>query len=279
MKSVNSKVKAKNLKIKRLEDILRKAQRVVVAYSGGLDSAFLLKVAMDTIGRDNVIAVTARSETYPESEYREARALALRLGARHITINTNELAIWRFKENPVDRCYYCKRELFKKLDTLRKMYNMSHVMDGTNFDDMKDIRHGRKAAVELGVKSPLLEAKIGKRDIRELSRKLKLPTWDKPSFACLASRFPFHSAISKAGLGRVGASEEFIRSLGIRQVRVRHHGDIARIEVAPADFRKLVAHAKCIASRLRKLGFVYVSMDMMGYRTGSMHEVGSGDRI
>lgn len=259
-------------KVDRLRKILRGMGRVVVAYSGGLDSTFLLKVAIDALGKENVIAVTARSETYPVSEYKEARMLATRLGARHITILTKELAIRNFKENPVNRCYYCKKELFKKLDGLRKKYGMSYVLDGTNFDDLKDVRHGRKAAAELGIGSPLLEAKMGKSDIRKLSKKLKLPTWDKPSFACLASRFPFHSTISKKGLNRVGAAEDFLRSLGIRQIRVRAHGEIARLEVLPQDFRKLISSRDLIVRKLKQLGFIYVSMDLRGYRTGSMHE-------
>jgi len=259
-------------KFESLKRNLRRLGKVVVAYSGGLDSTFLLKVAIDTLGRENVIAVTARSETYPMAEYKEARSIAERLGARHITINTNELAIQGFKDNPVDRCYYCKKELFKKLDVLRKKYNMAYLLDGTNFDDLKDVRYGRKAAKELGVRSPLLEAGLGKSDIRTLSRKMNLPTWDKPSFACLASRFPFHSTISRNGLARVGSAEEFLRAMGIKQFRVRSHGDIARIEVLPSDFSKLIANRNRVSTEMKKLGFVYVAMDLSGYRTGSMHE-------
>lgn len=259
-------------KIDRLRRILRGLGRVVVAYSGGLDSTFLLKAAIDTLGRENVLAVTARSETYPEAEYKEARRLAKKLGARYITIVTRELAIRNFKENPVNRCYYCKRELFKTLDGLRKKYKMAYVLDGTNFDDLKDIRHGRKAALELGIKSPLLDAKIGKSDIRKFSKRLKLPTWNKPSFACLASRFPFHSTITKEGLTKVGAAEDFLRRLGIKQVRVRSHSAIARIEAFPQDFQKLLLNRDRITRELKKLGFVYVAMDLAGYRTGSMHE-------
>ena len=151
---------------------------------------------------------------------------------------------------------------------------MSYVLDGTNYDDLKDIRYGRKAASELGVRSPLLEARMRKSDIRKVSKMLKLPTWDKPSFACLASRFPFHSIISKKGLNRVGAAEDLMRSLGLRQVRVRSHGDIARIEVLPSDFRKVVSKNKLVSKCFKRLGFTYVAMDLVGYRTGSMHEAG-----
>lgn len=259
-------------KIDTLRKVLRGLKRVVVAYSGGLDSTFLLKAAIDALGRDNVLAVTARSEMYPAREYIEAKKIARSLGARHLTINTKELAIRNFKENPVNRCYYCKMDLFKRLDAIRKEHGMMRVLDGTNVDDLKDIRHGRKAARQLSVKSPLLDAKIGKDDIRSYSKELGLRTWNKPSFACLASRFPFHTAITKGGLRSVGASEEYLRGLGISQVRVRAHGPVARIEVAPSDFAKLVSRSQDIVTRLRRAGFAYVAMDLAGYRTGSMHE-------
>ena len=259
-------------RLKRLKKILLKMEKVVVAYSGGLDSAFLLRVAIDTLGRANVLAVTARSETYPASEYREAKAIARTLGARHMTIATRELAIKNFKHNPVNRCYYCKRELFRSLDALRKRQGMRFVLDGTNRDDLKDVRHGRKAARELGVRSPLLEAGIGKEAIRSYSKKLCLRTWNKPSYACLASRFPFHSAITKKALVKVGRAEEYIRALGVGQVRVRSHGPIARIEVLPADFSTIFSLNALITKRLKSLGFTYVALDLAGYRTGSMHE-------
>jgi len=259
-------------KLKKLNLILRKLQRVVLAYSGGLDSTFLLKVSIDALGKNNVLAVTAQSETYPLSEYREAIRIAKRMGARHLTIKTEELKIENFKSNPVNRCYYCKRELFKKLDDIRKKRGMNHVVDGTNFDDLKDIRYGRKAAAELGVRSPLLEAKIGKKDIRKFSKKMSLPTWDKQPLACLASRFPFHSDIAEKDLRRVDAAETYLRKLGFKQVRVRIHGSIARLELAQKDLSKAVKLREAITRGLKKLGFVYVSLDLAGYRTGSMHE-------
>ncbi|MDD3905227.1 MAG: ATP-dependent sacrificial sulfur transferase LarE [Candidatus Omnitrophica bacterium] len=258
--------------LKRLESILQKLRRVVVAYSGGLDSAFLLKTAVDTLGHDNVLAVTARSETYPVSEYREALRIAKAMGAWHLTMDTGELAIKNFKSNPVNRCYYCKKELFKKLDGIRKKYGMDYLLDGTNYDDLKDIRHGRKAAVEFGVRSPLLEAKMTKSDIRRYSKRLGLSTWDKPSFACLASRFPFGSEIKREWLSRVDEAEEYLRGLGFRQIRVRVHGKTARLEITRNDFARVVRLSETIVARLRKLGFVYVSLDLAGYRTGSMHE-------
>lgn len=245
---------------------------VVIAYSGGLDSTFLLKAAVDILGKDKTLAVTARSETYPNSEYRKAKRLAKNMGARHITISTKELELDNFKRNPVNRCYYCKKELFKKLDDIRRKRKLGHVLDGTNYDDLKDIRHGRKAARELGVKSPLLEAGMGKRDIRKFSRELKLSTWDKPSFACLASRIPFHNNINSSDLKRIDEAEAYLRKLGFKQVRVRLHKNIARIEVEKKDLAKAVKQGSIIAKKLKKLGFVYSTLDLEGYRTGSMHE-------
>ncbi|MFA6321453.1 MAG: ATP-dependent sacrificial sulfur transferase LarE [Candidatus Omnitrophota bacterium] len=259
-------------KIKKLKNFLIGMGRVVVAYSGGLDSTFLLKAAVDTLGRENVLAVTARSQTYPVSEYREAVKVARLIGARHLTIDTDELNIKHFRANPVNRCYYCKKELFKKIDGIKNEYGMKYVLDGTNHDDLKDVRHGTKAAMELKIKRPLLEAGITKADIRRFSKALGLPTWDKPSFACLASRFPFNSRIDEDGIKKVGEAEEYLRKLGFKQVRVRMHGDIARIEMLPADFGKAVRFSKEITVKLKRSGFVYVSLDLAGYRTGSMHE-------
>ncbi len=259
-------------KIDRLKEILRGMKRVVVAYSGGLDSTFLLKAAIDTLGKDNVLAVTARSETYPVSEYKEAVAIAKGFGAKHVTINTRELSIKNFRSNPVNRCYYCKKELFKRLNAIKKRYGMKYVVDGTNLDDLKDIRHGSKAAEEEDVKRPLLEAKITKNDIRKLSKDLELPTWDKPPFACLASRFPFNDRITISGLKRIEEAEGCMRRMGFNQVRVRLHGETARIEVTENDLSLGVKLKERIIKELKGLGFIYVTLDLEGYRTGSMHE-------
>lgn len=259
-------------KLRRLKHILKDLDSVVVAYSGGLDSAFLLKAAIDTLGEDNVLAVTARSETYPLSEYKEARAIAKRFGAKHLTINTRELDIKNFISNPVNRCYYCKKELFKKLNAVKDRYGMEHVVDGTNLDDLKDIRHGSKAAGEEGVKRPLLEAEITKDDIRKFSKNLRLPTWNKPSFACLASRFPFNERITIAGLKKIEEAESRMHRMGFRQVRVRLYGNTARIEV-PGNSLSLGLKLKDkIVRALKDIGFVYITLDLEGYRTGSMHE-------
>jgi uncharacterized protein len=262
----------KNEKLKKLKTILKDLKSVVLAYSGGLDSTFLLKFAVDTLGKDKVLAVTARSETYPASEYKEAKNLARSIGARHITIDTEELKMKEFRSNPVNRCYYCKKELFGRLASLARENEKNFVLDGTNFDDLKDTRYGRKAAAEFGVRSPLLEAKIGKSDIRKASKALGLSTFDKPSFACLASRIPFGHKIAIDGLAKIEKAEDFLRTLGFRQVRVRLHADIARIEVIKAEFGRAIKNRDKIIENLKRLGFVYVTLDMAGYRTGSMHE-------
>ena len=262
-------------KLEKLRSLLLKLKRVVVAYSGGLDSAFLLKAAVDTLGKDNVLAVTARSETYPLSEYEEAKIMAKRFGAKHLTINTKELSLENFRSNPVNRCYYCKKELFKKLNGIKKRYGMKYIVDGTNLDDLKDIRHGSKAAAEEGVKRPLLEAGITKDDIRNFSKKLQLPTWDKPSFACLASRIPFGNRITIEALERIDKAEEIMRRIGFRQVRVRCHNTIARIELPRNDLKLGLKLKDSIANQLKRLGFIYITLDLEGYRTGSMHEKSS----
>ncbi|MBI4974991.1 MAG: ATP-dependent sacrificial sulfur transferase LarE [Candidatus Omnitrophica bacterium] len=263
-----------NSKLVKLKNILKSLKSVVVAYSGGVDSTFLLKAALEALGRDNVLAVTARSETYPASEYKDACRLAKDLGARRITISTEELKIENFKANPVNRCYYCKDELFGKLKGLAAKYNLSYVVDGANADDLKDIRYGMQAARVLGVRSPLLEAKITKSEIRKFSKALKLPTWDKPSFACLASRFPFYDNITKENLDRIDRAESFLRRLGFKQVRLRLHKDIARLEFYKADFKRLLNEniRDRIVRKLKGLGFKYIALDLEGYRTGSMHE-------
>ena len=259
-------------KSEKLKNILKGMKSVVVAYSGGLDSTFLLKVALDSLGRQNVLAVTARSETYPEAEYKEAARMTKMIGAKHVTIRTKELEIKNFKSNPVNRCYYCKKELFKRLDGLKKARKMNYLLDGTNYDDLKDVRYGKFAAKELGVRSPLLETKLTKADIRRYSKRLNLPTWDKPPFACLASRLPFHNKITAKDLKRIDEAESYLRNLGFKQVRVRLHKDIARLELSPKDQSKAVKLRDKITDKLKKLGFIYVTMDLAGYRTGSMHE-------
>ena len=260
-------------KYARLKKNLADMKRVLVAFSGGVDSTLLLKAAADVLGPE-VLAVSAASETYPPREIREAERLAGQLGVRHRVIHTLELKNPAFTRNRPDRCYHCKRELFTKLKKLAAAESIPFVLDGQNKDDRSDYRPGSRAARRLGVRSPLQEAGLTKADVRRLSRRLKLPTWDKPALACLASRFPYRVSIDRQGLTRVGAAEEFLLGLGVRQVRVRHHGRSARIEVEPRDIGRLARPAlrDRIARRLKALGYLYITLDLEGYRTGSLNE-------
>ncbi len=257
-------------KLDSLKKIIKDTGGAVVAFSGGVDSTFLLKVASEVLG-DKVIAVTANSETYPKRELEEAELFARTQGIKHIVIETLELEIAGFADNPPDRCYYCKHELFSKLIGIAKDNGMGFVLDGSNFDDGNDYRPGMLAAKELGVISPLKEAQLTKEEIRELSRELGLSTWDKPSFACLSSRFPYGTKITPEKLAVIAEAEDFIRGLGFRELRVRHHDTIARIEVAKADLGRIITFADEITKKLKSLGFIYVTLDLSGYKTGSMN--------
>ena len=259
-------------KIGKLKQLLKSLKSVIVAYSGGVDSTFLLKMAVDTLGKDNVLAVIAKSETYPKREYESAVRLARQMRAPFKVISTKEIDIKGYRKNPVNRCYYCKRELMQRLKSMAKKMKFENVIDGTNYDDRLDTRYGSKALRELGVKSPLHEAKITKADIRKFSKKLRLSTHSKPSFACLASRIPSGSIITKKRLERVDRSEEFLQNLGFRQVRVRDYEDIARIEVEKAEIRKFLRlNLSEITRCFNKLGWRHVTLDLAGYRTGSMN--------
>lgn len=259
-------------KIDKLQSILAEMESVVIAFSGGVDSTFLLKVAYDVL-KDKALAVTATSSTYPSRELEEAKQLAGQIGAPHIIVPSEELDIEGFTQNPPNRCYYCKRELFTKLLQVAQEHGIKYVADGSNADDLKDHRPGMQAARELGVRSPLQEAGLRKDDIRQLSRVLGLPTWDKPSLACLSSRFPYGTVITRDKLARVEAAETFLRTLGFRQLRVRHHEHIARIEIPANDFLVIIQKADQIVAKFKELGYNYVTLDLEGYRTGSMNEV------
>ncbi len=261
-------------KLQHLKFFLARMESVLIAYSGGVDSAFLLKVAKDVLDDDKVLAVTAASLTYPVNEIKEAETIAKKLMVRYLVIKTDELSNQKFTENPADRCYWCKKELFSKLIALAKEHKLNYVLDGSNYDDTKDFRPGMKAARELGVRSPLKEAGLGKDEIRSLSKKLGLPTWNKPSLACLASRFPYGMRITKENLTKVDQAEAFLRRFGITQVRVRHHDQIARIEVFKNEISKLLKEdvRDKIITKFKELGYNYVTVDLEGYRTGSMNE-------
>ncbi|MCR5406634.1 MAG: ATP-dependent sacrificial sulfur transferase LarE [Lachnospiraceae bacterium] len=260
-------------KLRKLKEYLSELGSVAVAFSSGVDSTFLLRTAHEVLG-DDVIALTARSCSFPGRELKEAEEFCKSEGIRHIIIESEELAIDGFKQNPKNRCYLCKKELFSKMIQTAEEEGIKFVAEGSNLDDNGDYRPGLKAIAELGIKSPLREAGLTKDDIRALSKEMGLKTWDKPSFACLASRFVYGETITEEKLAMVDKAEQLLLDLGFRQVRVRIHGDIARIEILPSEFAKLTEDAvrDKVNSTLKNLGFSYVAMDLEGYRSGSMNE-------
>ena len=259
-------------KKQKLLDLLREMGGCVIGFSGGVDSTFLFAVAASVLG-ERALAVTATSETYPERELRAANELATKIGGRHKVIVSEELDIPGFAQNPADRCYHCKSELFSKLRKVAAEEGLAHVADGSNVDDRGDYRPGRRALRELGVRSPLEEAGLSKADIRELSKAMDLPTWDKPSFACLSSRFPYGVTITREKLTVVGRAEEALLELGLRTVRVRHHGDVARLELGAEEFGRVVNGLRDeVVRRVKAAGYTYVALDLQGYRTGAMNE-------
>jgi pyridinium-3,5-biscarboxylic acid mononucleotide sulfurtransferase len=265
---------AENLaeKMRKLESLLAPYRKVMLAFSGGVDSTFLLAVLSRSKGK-KILAYTAVSSAHPEKERGEARRMANLFPVEHREEVTDEVGLDVFRENPKDRCYHCKKHLFSRMDRLRVQEGYEVLMDGTNADDSSDFRPGMKALEELGVRSPLLDAGLTKSDIRTLSRDMDLPTWDKPSIACLASRFPYGTAITEEALGRVDRCEVFLQDRVRGPVRVRYYDTLARIEASVEAFPMLVEEREAIVSHFRKNGFTYITLDLEGFRSGSMNEV------
>ena len=259
-------------RLDKARGIVRDLGSVLIAYSGGVDSSLLLKLALEELG-DGAVAVLASSPAYPESEQEEARTLAAALGARLIDVTTSEVELEAYTRNNPDRCFHCKEELFDTLEPIQHELGLAHLAYGATADDAGDHRPGHGSAVRRGVRFPLLEAGMGKSDIRAAARTLGLPNWNKPSFACLSSRIPHGTQVTVAALRQIEAAERALKDIGFRQVRVRHHGDVARIEVEPAEIARMVDQRDRVVELVRATGYKFVSVDLEGYSTGSLNRV------
>src|ERR687889_1453400 len=258
-------------KLRELEEIISPYGSAIVAFSGGVDSSLALAIAARALPKKLVLAVTSNNETYLPSELDLARGFAASLGVEHLVVNTRELDDPNYASNPANRCYFCKSTLYSDLAKIAAERGYSRVVDGANKDDEGDYRPGRKAAKEIGVVSPLSLAGMDKTEVREVAKYLGLPSWDKPALACLSSRFPYGQEITPEKLAQVARAEEFLRSRGFSQVRVRHHGEIARLEVGPEELERAFAEREEISANLKDAGFLYVTLDLVGYTPGSLN--------